>query len=219
MVMTRLAFTIKLVTHLKREVLLRPFDDVTIVTDTIWVSNTVVLHNLVVTNSATLILSGTTTITATNLTVAEGAALSADGRGHGSGSGPGAGKPSGSWTNGGGGGGYGGWGGDGSLGAGGNLYLVGHDTLGAWDGAGWAYHLPDALGSVRQVVDGAGSVVSAREWSPFGVEVGTGQAGLGYTGSGGTRTWDWSTCGRGGMMPRRGGLRRKIRGKVITNIH
>ena len=62
------------------------------------------------------------------------------------------------------------------------LYLVGHETLGRWDGATWAYHLPDALGSVRQVVDGAGAVVSAREWTPYGVEVGAGQAGLGYTG-------------------------------------
>jgi RHS repeat-associated protein len=63
-----------------------------------------------------------------------------------------------------------------------NLYLVGHETLGTWDGATWAYHLPDALGSVRQVADGAGAVVSSREWTPFGVEVGAAQAGLGYTG-------------------------------------
>ena len=29
-----------------------------------------------------------------------------------------------------------------------SLYLVGHDTLGRFaEGAGWAYHLPDALGS------------------------------------------------------------------------
>jgi RHS repeat-associated protein len=63
-----------------------------------------------------------------------------------------------------------------------NLYLVGHDTLGRWDGAAWVYHLPDALGSVRQETDAAGTVVSSREWTPFGVEVGAGQAGLGYTG-------------------------------------
>jgi hypothetical protein len=43
------------------------------------------------------------------------------------------------------------------------LYLVGHETLGQWDGA-WSYYLPDALGSVRQATDGAGTVVSAREW-------------------------------------------------------
>ena len=52
------------------------------------------------------------------------------------------------------------------LSAGGTLYLVGHETLGQWDGADWAYYLPDALGSVRQVADGAGAVVSAREWTP-----------------------------------------------------
>ncbi|HDQ73895.1 MAG TPA: hypothetical protein ENN19_17630 [Chloroflexi bacterium] len=61
------------------------------------------------------------------------------------------------------------------------LYLVGHDTLGQWDGA-WTYYLPDALGSVRQATDGAGAVVSAREWSPYGVEVGSAQEGPGYTG-------------------------------------
>jgi len=63
-----------------------------------------------------------------------------------------------------------------------HLYLVGHDTLGHWGGGEWSYYLPDALGSVRQVADGAGSLVSSREWTPFGVEVGAAQAGLGYTG-------------------------------------
>jgi hypothetical protein len=62
------------------------------------------------------------------------------------------------------------------------LYVVGHETLGRWDGATWAYHLPDALGSLRQTVDGAGAVADAREWTPYGVEVGAAQAGLGYTG-------------------------------------
>ncbi|MEA3395908.1 MAG: hypothetical protein U9R05_00405 [Chloroflexota bacterium] len=60
---------------------------------------------------------------------------------------------------------------------GGNLYLVGHDTLGWTDGDAWTYPLPDALGSVRQATDGAGTVVSAREWTPFGVAVGESQAG------------------------------------------
>ena len=71
-----------------------------------------------------------------------------------------------------------------------NLYLVGHDTLGRWDGATWTYYLPDALGSVRQVADDTGAVVSSREWTPYGIplsgseggEVGAGQAGLGFTG-------------------------------------
>ena len=68
------------------------------------------------------------------------------------------------------------------LSAGGTLYLLGHDTLGRWDGAAWVYHLPDGLGSVRQEVDGAGAVIAAREWTPYGVEVGGAQAGPGYTG-------------------------------------
>ncbi len=64
----------------------------------------------------------------------------------------------------------------------GNLYLVGHETLGQWNGSAWAYTLPDALGSVRQVTDEAGAVTAAREWTPYGVEVGGAQAGLGYAG-------------------------------------
>jgi len=61
-------------------------------------------------------------------------------------------------------------------------YLVGHETLGQFADGAWTYYLPDALGSIRQTVDGAGAVVSAREWSPCGVEVGAAQPGLGYTG-------------------------------------
>ena len=69
-------------------------------------------------------------------------------------------------------------------------YLVGHDTLGWEMSDSWTYALPDALGSVRQSVDAAGAVVAAREpvlsvaegWTPYGVEVGDAQAGLGYTG-------------------------------------
>jgi RHS repeat-associated protein len=68
------------------------------------------------------------------------------------------------------------------LSEGGNLYLVGHETLGQWDGDEWAYYLPDALGSVRQVTDETGAVTAAREWTPYRVEVGGAQAGLGYTG-------------------------------------
>jgi RHS repeat-associated protein len=54
--------------------------------------------------------------------------------------------------------------------------------LGWWDGTTWAYILPDALGSVQQAADGAGVVVCAREWTPYGEEVGGWRAGLGYTG-------------------------------------
>jgi RHS repeat-associated protein len=62
------------------------------------------------------------------------------------------------------------------------LYLVGHETLGRWDGADWTYYLPDALGSIRQETDGTGAVTDSREWTPFGVEVGAAQEGLGFTG-------------------------------------
>jgi hypothetical protein len=62
------------------------------------------------------------------------------------------------------------------------LYLVGHDTLGQWDGEAWQYPLPDALGSARQAVDADATVVATREWTPYGVEVGGAQPGLGYAG-------------------------------------
>jgi RHS repeat-associated protein len=63
-----------------------------------------------------------------------------------------------------------------------NVYLVGLDTLGWWDGETWTFALPDALGSVRQTTDITGAVTDSREWSPFGVEIDGAQAGLGYTG-------------------------------------
>ena len=68
------------------------------------------------------------------------------------------------------------------------LYLVGHETLGQFVGGEWSYHLSDALGSVRQAADGTGAVTTAREWTPYGVEVGGAQPGLGYTGE----WWDES---------------------------
>jgi RHS repeat-associated protein len=61
-------------------------------------------------------------------------------------------------------------------------YLVGHETLGWDEGAAWQYVLPDALGSVRQAADGTGEVTAARVWTPYGVELGGAQAGLGYAG-------------------------------------
>ncbi len=62
------------------------------------------------------------------------------------------------------------------------LYLVGHDTLGHWDGEAWQYPLPDGLGSARQAVDAGATVVATREWTPYGVEVNGAQSGLGFTG-------------------------------------
>jgi hypothetical protein len=41
----------------------------------------------------------------------------------------------------------------------------------------WVFYLPNELGSIRQATDGNGAVTSSRKWTPFGVEVGTAQAG------------------------------------------
>jgi RHS repeat-associated protein len=49
----------------------------------------------------------------------------------------------------------------------------------------WAYVTPDALGSVRQLVDAAGQVTLAQSYDPFGVPVetsGSGESDFGYTG-------------------------------------
>ncbi len=63
-----------------------------------------------------------------------------------------------------------------------STYLIGYDTLGWQTGSDWRFVLPDALGSVRQETDADGGVTAAREWSPFGEEVGEEQTGLGFTG-------------------------------------
>jgi RHS repeat-associated protein len=64
-------------------------------------------------------------------------------------------------------------------------YLYGHARLAQVEGASTEWFLGDALGSVRQVVDGGGEVVLARDYSPFGVvlsESGTRGSGYGFTG-------------------------------------
>jgi RHS repeat-associated protein len=57
--------------------------------------------------------------------------------------------------------------------------------LAQYDSGTWAYVAPDALGSVRQVLDPAGSVTLAQSYDPFGnvLEVaGSAESGFGYTG-------------------------------------
>ena len=49
-----------------------------------------------------------------------------------------------------------------------NLYLYGLARIGEEQPGGWAYHLADALGSVRQVVDANGDVTLARSFKPYG---------------------------------------------------
>jgi hypothetical protein len=68
-----------------------------------------------------------------------------------------------------------------------SFFLVGHETLGRWDGADWSYYLPDALGSIRQAVDAAGAVVSSREWDPYVWSLGARRRGRATPGSGSTR--------------------------------
>jgi RHS repeat-associated protein len=63
-----------------------------------------------------------------------------------------------------------------------NLYLVSHGTSGQFANNERIHYLSDAIGSIRQETDDTGAVTNSREWTPFGVEVGTTEAGLGYTG-------------------------------------
>jgi RHS repeat-associated protein len=49
-----------------------------------------------------------------------------------------------------------------------NTYLYGLARIGEEQPGGWAYHLPDALGSVRQLTDAAGMVTLARSYEPYG---------------------------------------------------
>ncbi len=74
-----------------------------------------------------------------------------------------------------------------------NTYLYGLGRLGEEGAplkrdvptAGWVYHLPDALGSVRQLADANGDVTLARSYTPYGEVLdsdGTGSTAYGYTG-------------------------------------
>ena len=49
-----------------------------------------------------------------------------------------------------------------------NRYLRGLGLIGEQQGNAWQYHLPDALGSVRQLTDPQGHVVLAQHFDPFG---------------------------------------------------
>jgi RHS repeat-associated protein len=68
-------------------------------------------------------------------------------------------------------------------------YLYGLARLAQLEGGETEWFLGDALGSVRQLVDGDGEVILAREYSPFGEllsESGTGSSGYAFTGE----QWD-----------------------------
>jgi RHS repeat-associated protein len=71
------------------------------------------------------------------------------------------------------------------LAAGTNAYLYGNGRIGEEQPAGWAYHLGDALGSVRQLANASGGVTLARAYEPFGdllSSVGTGTTIYAFTG-------------------------------------
>ena len=52
-----------------------------------------------------------------------------------------------------------------------NTYLYGVSRIGELQPGGREYHLADALGSVRQLVDGTGALAQARSFEPFGDEL------------------------------------------------
>ncbi len=66
-----------------------------------------------------------------------------------------------------------------------NTYLYGNGRIGELQPGGFAYHLGDALGSVRQLTDASGGVTLARSYEPYGSElssVGTGSTVMSFTG-------------------------------------
>ena len=66
-----------------------------------------------------------------------------------------------------------------------NAYLYGYGRIGEEQSGGWAYHLGDALGSVRQLVNASASVTLDRSYEPFGEPLssaGSGDSIFQYTG-------------------------------------
>ncbi len=64
-------------------------------------------------------------------------------------------------------------------------YLYGLGRIGEQQTGGWAYHLTDALGSVRQLTTSAGAVSLARWFDPYGAPLtttGSGSSIYGFTG-------------------------------------
>jgi RHS repeat-associated protein len=66
-----------------------------------------------------------------------------------------------------------------------NTYIYGVDRIAQVNGAAPEYFLTDGLGSVRQLVDGAGNITLAKSYQPYGTEmssVGSGASSYGFTG-------------------------------------
>jgi RHS repeat-associated protein len=73
------------------------------------------------------------------------------------------------------------------------IYLYGYARLAQVEGGSTEWSLGDALGSVRQLAEDDGTVVLARDYTPYGQvlsESGTGSTGYGYTGEQYTRSFD-----------------------------
>ena len=66
-----------------------------------------------------------------------------------------------------------------------NYYLYGLGRIGEQQPSGFAYHLGDALGSVRQLVDASGVVQLTRSYEPYGTALASGgnaNSAFGFTG-------------------------------------
>jgi len=66
-----------------------------------------------------------------------------------------------------------------------NTYLYGNSRIGQFTTSDSAYFLGDALGSVRQLVDGNGVVILAKTYKPYGEvlsSTGEGASSYGFTG-------------------------------------
>jgi RHS repeat-associated protein len=66
-----------------------------------------------------------------------------------------------------------------------NAYLYGLNRIGEQQPGGFVYHLPDALGSVRQLTNASGAVTLARSYEPYGSvrgSAGGGASAYGFAG-------------------------------------
>jgi len=63
-----------------------------------------------------------------------------------------------------------------------NAYLYGSDRIAQEDTNGMLYFIPDALGSVRKLVDANGDIVNAASYSPYGESAGMAETSYGFTG-------------------------------------
>jgi RHS repeat-associated protein len=66
-----------------------------------------------------------------------------------------------------------------------NTYLYGLNRIGEEQPSGWQYHLPDALGSVRQLIDPVGVPTRLQSFEPFGsssFSAGSASTAYGFTG-------------------------------------